>query len=86
MFQIFFKTFSNIFQKFSKNVSNIFQKHFKYFSKTFFFQWSEDELEKLTAKVTPPGKKASQVIQRYCRATKTLDGVKEFTSKKHQTS
>jgi len=42
-------------------------------------KWSEQELMTIVDTVTPPGKKTSQVIQKYCRVTKTASGEKEYT-------
>lgn len=45
-------------------------------------KWSEEELSALTNRVTPPGKKSSVIIQKYCRAV-TAGGKKLYTSKTH---
>lgn len=50
------------------------------------FKWSEQELMTIVDTVTPPGKKTSQVIQKYCRVTKTASGEKEYTSKTNSSS
>ena len=43
-------------------------------------QWSEEELMALATRITPPGKKPSVIILKYCRAV-TVNGKKVYTSK-----
>jgi len=43
-------------------------------------KWSEEELLALTERITPPNKKSSVLIQKYCRAV-TANGKKVYTSK-----
>jgi len=41
-------------------------------------KWSEEELMALATRITPPGKKPSVIIQKYCRAV-TVNGKKVYT-------
>jgi len=41
-------------------------------------KWSEEELMALASRITPPGKKPSVIIQKYCRAV-TVNGKKVYT-------